>query len=79
MAQLVEPWPLFLLLLDDNARNLKNDSISIGLFYIEDFIFLVKKKFLTKFQKLALERNFDLHPKKIFFWKILEIKKDIEN
>jgi hypothetical protein len=61
MAQLVEPWPLFLLLLDDNARNLKNDSISIGLFFIEDFIFLVKKKFLTKFEKLALERNFDLH------------------
>ena len=67
MAQLVEPWPLFLLLLDDNARNLKNDSISIGLFFIEDFIFLVKKKFLTKFQKLAVERNFYLEPNKAIF------------
>jgi hypothetical protein len=41
---------------------LKNYSASIGLFFIEDFIFLVKKNFLTKFQKLAAERNFDLQP-----------------
>ena len=67
MAQLVEPWPLFLLFLDDNDRNLTNDSISIGLFFIEDFIFLVKKIFLTKFRKLASERNFDLHQNKAIF------------
>ena len=69
MAQLVEPRPLFLLLLDDNARNLRNDSISIGLFFIEDFIFLVKKDILTKFQKLASERNYDVEQKKIIFRK----------
>ena len=39
----------------------------MGLKFIEDFIFLVKKNFLTKFQKLASERNFDLEQKKIFF------------
>ena len=46
-----------------------NDSISIGLFFIEDFYFLVKKNFLTKFQKLASERNFDVEQKKIIFRK----------
>jgi len=35
---------------------------SMGLLFIDKFIFLVKKMFLTKFQKLASERNFDLEP-----------------
>jgi len=61
MAQLVEPRPLYLLFLDDNVRNMWNYSKSIGLFFIEDLIFL------AKFQKLASERNFDLHPNKAIF------------
>jgi len=44
-----------------------NYSISIWLFFIEHFILLVKKKFLTKFQKLASERNFDLYQNKAIF------------
>jgi hypothetical protein len=66
-AHLNEQRPFFLIFLDDNARNMSNYSRSIGLFFIEDFIFLVKKFFLTKFQKLASERNFDLHPNKAIF------------
>ena len=67
MAQLVEPRPLFLIFLDDNVRNMWNFSSSIRFFFIETFIFLVKKYFLTKFQKLAFECNFDLHPNKAIF------------
>jgi hypothetical protein len=67
MAQQVEPRPLFLLFLDVNDRNMTIDSISIGLFFIEDFIFFAKINFLTKFQKLASERYFDLHPYKAIF------------
>ena len=59
--------PFSYFFLDDNARNMENYSRSIGFFFIEDFIFLVKKIFLTKFQKLASERNFDLHPNKAIF------------
>ena len=33
----------------------------IGLEFIENFIFLVKKFFLTKSQNLASERNFDVN------------------
>jgi hypothetical protein len=62
-AHLNEQRPFFLLFLNDNARNMKNYSRSIGLIFIEDFIFLVKKNFLTKFQKLASERNFDVSKK----------------
>ena len=61
MAQKLEPRPYFLLFLHDNLRKSRNCSISMGLKFIEDFIFLTKKFFLTKFQKLAIERNFDLH------------------
>jgi hypothetical protein len=50
---------------------MKNYSRSIGLIFIEDFIFLVKKNFLTKFQKLASERNFDVSQK----FKFLKKKK----
>ena len=32
----------------------------MGQKFIEDFIFLVKKNFLAKFEKLASERNFDV-------------------
>ena len=67
MVQLVEPRPLYLLFLDDNVRNIWNYSRTIVLFFIEDLIFLAKKFFLTKFQKLASERNFDLHPNKAIF------------
>ena len=38
-----------------------NDLIVMGLEFIEDFIFLVKKIFLTKSQKLASERKFDIN------------------
>ena len=61
MAQKLEPGPYFLLFLHDNLRKSRNCSISIGLKFIEDFIFLTKNIFSTKFQKLAIERNFDLH------------------
>ena len=47
---------------------MQNDQIRMGLFFIEDFIFLVKKTFLTKFKKLALERKFDLEQKKTKFF-----------
>ena len=60
LAQLVEPRPLFLLFLDDNDRNMTNESISN-----EDFIFL--KFSLTKFQKLASQRTSDLHLSKAIF------------
>ena len=39
----------------------------MGLLFIENFKFFVKKFFLVKFQKLASEQNFDLEQKKIFF------------
>ena len=37
------------------------DHMFMGLTFIEDYIFLVKKSFLTKFKKLALQRNFDVN------------------
>jgi len=43
-----------------NVLRSKNSLIVISLKFIEDFIFLVKKNFLAKFQKLASERNFDV-------------------
>jgi hypothetical protein len=49
-----------------NVIQSKKTFIVIGLKFIEDFIFLTKKNFLTKFQKLASERNFDVEQKKIF-------------
>jgi len=42
----------------------KLSQIVIRLKFIENFIFLVKNKFATKFQKLASERNIDI--KQIF-------------
>jgi len=33
----------------------------IALKFIEDVIFLVKKRILTKYQKLALQRNLDVN------------------
>jgi len=48
---------------------MRNDQIRMGLVFIADFIFLVKKIFWTKFEKLASERNFDLQQKNIFFLK----------
>jgi len=46
---------------------MRNDQIRMGLVFIENFIFLVKKIFWTKFKKLASEINFDLEQKNIFF------------
>jgi hypothetical protein len=66
-AHLNEQRPFFLIFLEDNARKMQNYPISIGLFFIENLIFLVKKNFLTKFQKFASERNFDLTQTRQFF------------
>ena len=64
MAHFGEPRPCFLSKLYDNVRN---GQLRMGLLFIEDSIFLVKKFFWTKFKKLASERNFDLEQKNIFF------------
>ena len=66
-VQHVAHRPYFLELHRENITNIKNDHKCMGLLFIENFIFLVKKFFLAKFQKLASERNFDLEQKKIFF------------
>jgi len=39
------PRPCFLSKLYDNVINMRNDQISMGLVFLEDFIFLVKKIF----------------------------------
>ena len=67
MAHFGEPRPCFLSKLYDNVINMRNGQKRMGLVFIEDSIFLVKKIFWTKFQKLASERNFDLDQKNIFF------------
>ena len=67
MAHFGEPRPCFLSKLYDSVINMRNGQIRMGLVFIEDSIFLVKKNFWTKFQKLASERNFDLDQKNIFF------------
>ena len=72
MAHFGEPRPCFLSKLYDNVINMRNGQKRMGLVFIEDSIFLVKKIFWTKFQKLALERNFDLEQKNIFFLKITD-------
>ena len=43
-----------------------------GYFLSTNLFFSSKKIFLTKFQKIALERNFDLEQKKNFFLKITD-------
>ena len=43
-----------------------------GYFLSTNLFFSSKKIFLTKFQKIALERNFDLEQKKKFFLKITD-------
>jgi len=43
-----------------NVGQSPKTQIVVWLKFIEDFIFLAKKKFLTKFQKLASERIFDV-------------------
>ena len=43
-----------------------------GATFYRQFYFFGKKKFLTKFQKLASERNFGLEQKKYFFLKITD-------
>ena len=67
MAHFGEPRPSFLSKLYDNVINMRNGQLRMGLLFIEDFIFLVKKIFWTKFKKLVSERNFDLEQKNIFF------------
>jgi len=67
MAHFGEPRPCFLSKLYDNSINTRNSQVRMGLLFIEDFIFLVKKTFWTKFQKLASEKDFDLEQKNIFF------------
>ena len=67
MAHFGEPRPCFLSKLYDNVINTRNGQQRMGLLFIEDSIFLVKKFFWTKFKKLASERNFDLEQKIIFF------------
>jgi len=67
MAHFGEPRPCFLSKLYDNVINMRKGQIRMGLVFIEDSIFLVKKIFWTKFQKLATERNFDLEQKNVFF------------
>jgi len=49
MAHFGEPRPCFLSKLYDNVINMRNGQIRMGLVFIEDFIFWVKKNFLTKF------------------------------
>ena len=41
----------------------------MGLFFIDNIIFLVKINLLTIFQKLASDRNFDLEKKKFILKK----------
>ena len=67
MAHFGEPRPCYLSKLYDSVINMRNGQLRMGLLFIEDFIFLVKKIFWTKFKKLASERNFDLEQKNIFF------------
>ena len=67
MAHFGEPRPCFLSKLYDNVIKMRNGQLRMGLLFIENFIFLVKKIFWTKFKKLASERNFDLEQKNIFF------------
>jgi acid phosphatase class B len=57
-AHLNEQRPFFLIFLDDNARNMQNYPISIGLFFIEDFIFLVKKNFFDQILKVSFKEKF---------------------
>ena len=66
-AQMFEQRPFFLLFLHDNLRKSKNNSTSVGLKFIEDLIFLAKKIFLTKSQKLATEWKFDVQHKNWLF------------
>ena len=72
MVQHVAHRPNFLSLHHDNVTNIKNDHKCMGLLFIENFKFLVKKFFLVKLQKLASEQNFDLGQKKYFFLKITD-------
>jgi len=57
-AHLNEQRPFFLNFLDDNARNMQNYPISIGLSFIEDFIFLVKKNFFDQVLKVSFKEKF---------------------
>jgi hypothetical protein len=65
--QLVEPRPLFLLFLDVNDRNMTKPLDKYRALFYRGFYFFFKINFLTKFQKLASERYFDLHPYKAIF------------
>jgi len=44
-----------------NVVRSSRNHMFIELKFIVDFIFLVKKIFLTKFQELATQRNFDVN------------------
>ena len=44
-----------------NAVQSLRDPVFMGLKFIEDLIFLVKKSFLTNFQKLSSQGNFDVN------------------
>jgi len=44
-----------------NAIQSSRDLVFMGVKFIEDFIFLVQKNFLTKFQKYALQINFNVN------------------
>ena len=52
-----------LIFLDDNASNMQNYPISIGLFFIKDFIFLVKKNFFDQILKVSFKEKFWSPPK----------------
>ena len=58
MVQHGLPWHYFLKFQCENVAKIKNDQLCMWPKFIKDFIF--KKNFLTKFQKLASLRSFDI-------------------